>query len=178
MKMALICLMVLASKCWGDETNWFRIQPKGHVMIYANQVMGRLSAELSASITVSAVEYRDATSGNSAVGVMLSVVSGTDLPSGFIDRTEIDQLMAGMDAIQKLNASSSKLGAVSATYTSKFGIEITRSLESGDFPQFADSITVNEKSVMLGIGNMAKLRALLVKAKAVLDSKFPIKKEP
>ena len=151
-----------------EEVEWRyeRVLIKGFTQV------ANLSAR-GADIRVDAVELKDADSATRATGLVIALRETGDSPRenrSFIDYEEIDRLLRGIDAIERVNESSTKLASFEARYRTLGDLEfvvfrqsrsgVAVSVSSGSCDRVTSGLTLEE---------LDRLKAHIVEAKTRLD---------
>lgn len=123
------------------------------------------------SVTVSAREFTNATTGSREFGIVLEVKEGGRLERenrSFVDCDEIAPLLKGIDYIGKIDKSVTKLDSFQADCRTKGGLRLsTFNAPSGDVMVAVSSGRI---SVYLEFADLAALRAHVSSAKDRLDA--------
>ena len=151
-----------------EEVEWRyeRVLIKGFTQV-AN-LSGR-----GADIRVDAVELKDADSATRVTGLVISLKETGEGPHenrSFIDYDEIDRLLRGIDAIERVNESTTKLASFEARYRTLGDLEIIvfRQSRTGAAVSVSSG-TCDRVTAVLTLDYLDRLRAHIVEAKTRLD---------
>ena len=124
-------------------------------------------------IRVDAVELRDTARATRVTGVVIALSSGGERPQenrAFIDYEEIDGLLAGIDAVSRVNESMTKLVGFEGKYRTlgDFEIGVFRQTRSGNAVSLSTGVC-EQSRVTMTLDELTKVRAMIAEAKAKLD---------
>ena len=151
-----------------EEVEWRyeRVLIKGFTQV-AN-LSGR-----GADIRVDAVELKDADSATRVTGLVISLRETSENPHenrSLIDYVEIDRLLRGIDAIERVSESTTKLASFEARYRTLGDLEIIvfRQSRSGAAVSVTSGIC-DRVTAVLTLDDLDRLKAHIVEAKTRLD---------
>lgn len=126
-----------------------------------------------ADIRVDAVELKDADSGTRVTGVTISLRETSENPHenrSLIDYDEIDRLLRGIDAVERVNESTTKLASFEARYRTLGDLEIIvfRQSRTGAAVSVTSG-TCDRVTAVLTLDDLDRLKAHIVEAKTRLD---------
>jgi hypothetical protein len=126
-----------------------------------------------ADIRVDAVELKDADSATRITGLTISLRETAENPHenrSLIDYDEIDRLLRGIDAIERVNESTTKLASFEARYRTlgDFEIVVFRQSRSGSAVSVTSG-TCDRVTAILTLDELDRLKAHIVEAKTRLD---------
>lgn len=143
------------------------------VLIRGSTTIAPLEGRLN-SIRVQALELRDV--GNSAIarGIAITLRDSATQPaierSSLIDYEEIDALIKGFDMVAAADETITKLVMFEARYETKGGFEVRVFRQtSGGIAAAISTGTIERLAMFVSLDELAKIRVLLVEAKARLD---------
>lgn len=144
----------------------------GAVIIKGYSEIGRVAA--LGFVTVTAMEFTDATSGRREAGVAIDIKEGGRLETkdrSFIDYDEIEALIKGIDYISRATNSVTKLEMFEAIYKTKgnFSAVAFNSSRSAKIETAVKTGHVRPATAYLSLEQLSELRALVVQAKMKLD---------
>lgn len=124
-------------------------------------------------IRVDAVELRDIGRATRATGLVIALGASGERPResrAFIDYEEIDALLAGIDAVSRVNEAMTKLVGFEGTYRTQGDLEIGvfRQTRSGTAAMLSTGLC-DQVRVSLSLDDLAKVRAMINEAKTKLD---------
>jgi hypothetical protein len=120
---------------------------------------------------------RDSTSSSSrTTGIVVSLTSTRDSADqtredrAFIDYEEIDGLIAGIDAVSRVNESMTKLAGFEARYRTLGDLEVGvfRQTRTGTAVVLASGIC-DQVTVNMSLDDLVKFRQMILEAKSKLD---------
>jgi len=126
-----------------------------------------------AGVRIDAVEMREMRNISPAKGVVVALREGGERPRedrAFIDYEEIDLLLNAIDAIARVDETTTKFPGFEAKYRTVGDLEITvfRQTRSGTAVILTTGICDNTR-VTLSLDDLAKIKAMIQEAKARLD---------
>lgn len=145
----------------------------GTVVVRASTEVGGIKALYGGTMVVEAVEILVA-GGASARGLVVTVREGNSIGTtgtAFVDAEEVDGLLAGIDYIDKLDNSVSKLERFQATYSTKGDLAITV-FPGRDSKQMTLSVQVTGirgVSVFMPRAALIEVRRLVESARTTLN---------
>jgi len=125
---------------------------------------------------VEATEIRDATTGTTAAGAVVTIVADGG-PAGeirsFIDYDEIDALVKAMDTAAKASETITRLSHFEVRYRTKadFEIMVFKQLENNLVAAAIEGGFFDRSRLYLSLDDLVKLRWMIVQAKERLDQK-------
>jgi hypothetical protein len=124
-------------------------------------------------VRVDAVEMREMGNVYRVKGIVVSLREGGERPRenrAFIDYEEIDPLLNAIDAISRVDETSTRLASFEAKYRTQGDLEIGvfRQTRSGTAVRISTGICDHATTAMT-LDDLAKVRALIEEAKARLD---------
>jgi hypothetical protein len=130
-------------------------------------------SERGADIRVDAVELKDADSATRVTGLAISLKETGENPRenrSLIDYDEIDRLLRGIDAIERVNESTTKLASFEARYRTLGDLEIIvfRQSRTGAAVSVTSG-TCDRVTASLTLDDLDRLKAHIVEAKTRLD---------
>ena len=151
-----------------EEVEWRyeKVLIKGFTQVAS--VSGR-----GADIRVDAVELKDADSATRVTGLAISLKETSENPHenrSWIDYDEIDRLLRGIDAIERVNESTTKLASFEARYRTLGDLEIIvfRQSRTGAAVSVTSG-TCDRVTTVLTLDELDRLKAHIVEAKTRLD---------
>lgn len=151
-----------------EEVEWRyeRVLVKGFTQV-AN-LSGR-----GADVRIDAVELKDADAATRVTGLVISLKETGENPRenrSFIDYDEIDRLLKGIDAIERVNESTTKLASFEARYRTLGDLEIIvfRQSRTGAAVSVSSGIC-DRVTAVLTLDDLDRLKAHMVEAKTRLD---------
>jgi hypothetical protein len=158
----------LAPRTKLEEIEWRyeKVLVKGFTQVAT--VSGR-----GADIRVDAVELKDTDSATRVTGLAISLKETSENPRenrSFIDYDEIDRLLRGIDAIERVNESTTKLASFEARYRTLGDLEIIvfRQSRTGAAVSVTSG-TCDRVTAVLTLDDLDRLKAHIVEAKTRLD---------
>ena len=126
-----------------------------------------------AGVRIDAVEMREMRNISPAKGVVVALREGGERPRedrAFIDYEEIDLLLNAIDAIARVDETTTKFPGFEAKYRTVGDLDITvfRQTRSGTAVILTTGICDNTR-VTLSLDDLAKIKAMIQEAKARLD---------
>jgi len=126
-----------------------------------------------AGVRIDAVEMREMRNISPAKGVVVALREGGERPRedrAFIDYEEIDLLLNAIDAIARVDETTTRFPGFEAKYRTVGDLEITvfRQTRSGTAVILTTGICDNTR-VTLSLDDLAKIKAMIQEAKARLD---------
>ncbi len=124
-------------------------------------------------VRVDALEIRDFGNASRSTGIVVALRESGERPReerAFVDYEEIDSLISGIDALAHANETMTKLAGFEARYRTLGDLEIGvfRQTRSGAAVTLSAGIC-DELTLSLTLDDLAKLRAMILEAKARLD---------
>jgi hypothetical protein len=145
----------------------------GSVIIQGFTTIGVLHGEYG-SVTVTAKEFTNATSGKKEHGIMIEVREAGRIERehrSFIDFDEIEPLMKGIDYVAKVDRSATKLQEFQADYRTKGELEITTfSNSDGSISAAVKSGRIGGATAFLKLQDLQRLRELIIASKTKLEA--------
>ena len=144
----------------------------GDVLVKGFQEVGALSCLYGTKGSVSAVVLDNPTTGDRLKGLKIEAKGNGQYDSSktsFVDFSEIDSLISGINYIETMKADSTPLASLEATYTTEGGLVITK-FTRGE--KLSDAITVGKYSsenCFLREGGMSLAKQTFIDAKVVLE---------
>ena len=137
---------------------------KGFTQVTAVEVRG---------VRVDAVEFGDIPRAVRVMGIEVVLGSASEKPQenrAFIDYEEIDSLLSGIDAVSRVNETMTKLVGFEGKYRTlgDFEISVFRQTRTGTAVSLTTGVC-NQATVTMSLDDLARVRAMLVDAKAKLD---------
>jgi len=129
---------------------------------------------------VEATEIRDSTTGESASGAVITLVTNTGAPGttpvefrSMIDYDEIDALLKAMDAAAKASDSITRLSHFEVVYRTKgdFEIMVFKQVENNVVAAAIEGGFFDRERLYLSIDDLVKVRWMIAQAKERLDQK-------
>jgi hypothetical protein len=119
------------------------------------------------------VELKDTDSATRVTGLAISLKDTSENPRenrSFIDYDEIDRLLRGIDAIERVNESTTKLASFEARYRTLGDLEIIvfRQSRTGAAVSVTSG-TCDRVTAVLTLDDLDRLKAHIVEAKTRLD---------
>jgi hypothetical protein len=142
------------------------------VLVKGNTNVGTISGR-NGSVRVQAIEIQDTGKSTRASGVEITI-NQTAQPAAqvesLIDYEEIDSLISGLDTVAKASDSITKLAHFQARYRNKeeFEIVVFKQTAPGIAVTISNSL-VQRARIQLTLDDLAKLRWMILEAKARLD---------
>ncbi len=149
------------------EGQYERVLVKGFTQIASLGVRG-------AEIRLDALELRDASSSTRAIGLAIAMRETGERANenrAFVDYEEIDSLLRAIDAVSKVNETSTKLVGFEARYRTVGDLEVAvfrQGRASGTAASVSSGIC-DRVTGLLTLDELERLRAHIVEAKARLD---------
>jgi hypothetical protein len=130
-------------------------------------------SERGADIRVDAVELKDADSATRVSGLAISLKENGENPHenrSLIDYDEIDRLLRGIDAIERVSESTTKLASFEARYRTLGDLEIIvfRQSRTGAAVSVTSG-TCDRVTAVLTLDDLDRLKAHIAEAKTRLD---------
>ena len=149
----------------------------GAVLVKGFQEVGSIRGQLGSTIVAEARELTDASDGTRTDGITLEIRDATnDKSTSFIDYDEIASLIRGLDYVAKVDKSATKLANVQADYTTRGDFRISSFNDAdGKMGLAVHSGTIGGTTAFLSISQAAELKALIEKAKTVVERARPPK---
>lgn len=146
------------------EERYSTVLMKGFTQVTAIEVRG---------VRVDAVELRDIPRATRVMGIVVVLGSASEKPQenrAFIDYEEIDSLLSGIDAVSRVNETMTKLVGFEGKYRTlgDFEISVFRQTRTGTAVSLTTGVC-NQARVTMSLDDLARVRAMLVDAKAKLD---------
>ena len=147
----------------------------GVVIILGFTKIGTISGQYGSSVTVTAKELTDASTGTRQYGITIEVAEGGRLErerTSYIDYDEIDSLLKGIDYIAKIDKKVTRLADFQAEYRTKGELEVSTfsSQKGGEIALAVQSGRVASATAYFNIAQLAELRKLIAAAKAKLET--------
>ena len=142
-------------------------------MIKEFSTIGELKDLYGGSVSVDAMEFTNAASGEKTRGIRIEVKQTSRLErdhSSFIDYEEIASLVNGLDYIGTIDKTSIKLDDFEATYDTKGDFKITVFSQGKEKKLAVSSGQIGGTLAYFKIGDLSKLQGLLTDAVKKLDS--------
>ncbi len=147
---------------------------EGVVIVQGFSRIAELRGTFGGTVTVSAKEFTNATTGKRESGIMIEVKEGGRLERSnrsFIDYDEIEPLLRGIDYIGKVDKSVTKLENFQADYRTKGDLRVsTFNTSGGEMMVAVSSGHIGRTSVHLKFADLAAFRNYLSSAKDRLDA--------
>lgn len=143
----------------------------GGVLIKGFTIIGNISA--MGSIEVSAMEFKDASSGKRQTGVVIEVKETGRFENtirSFIDYDEVDSLIKGIDYISRATPEVTRLKHFEATYKTKGSFNVTTFSTQGKISAVVSSGYIRQASAFISLQQLAELRDMIERAKQVLGA--------
>jgi hypothetical protein len=143
----------------------------GAVLIKGFSTIGSVSGSLG-SISIDAREFTNAKNGKKSYGIVIDITQTGNYEkdeSSYIDYDEIDDLVAGLDYISKVDGSVTKLKNFEATYTTRSGFAITVFNQDVRRSVAVSSGGFSHVTAFLPLEKLVQFRNLITHAKGVLD---------
>jgi hypothetical protein len=143
------------------------------VIVRGYTTVGAVTARLG-SVSIDAREFTDA--GNSHVrvtGLSIEVKEAGRLErenTSFVDYDEIDSLIQGIDYISKMDQHVTLMKNFEAEYRTKGDFRITTFNSSEGIDVSVSSGRIGKATAFMKLADLPRLRALIVNAKATIDS--------
>jgi len=146
----------------------------GLVVIKGFTEVGTAAGKYGSTVSVSAMEFTDASSGAKQFGVTIDIKGSGDYPqksTSYIDSDEVDSLLNGIDYIGRADKSVTKLASFEATYRTKgdFAMTVFSSGRTGTMIA-VQSGRFGTASAYFDIAELPKVRQLIQKAQTTLES--------
>ncbi|HET6671273.1 MAG TPA: hypothetical protein VFH15_13675 [Pyrinomonadaceae bacterium] len=124
-------------------------------------------------VRVDAVELRDTARATRVSGIVIALSGGNERPQenrAFIDYEEIDGLLAGIDAVSRVNESMTKLASFEGKYRTlgDFEVGVFRQTRSGNAVSLTTGVC-EQVRVTMSLDELVKVKAMIAEAKAKLD---------
>ena len=145
----------------------------GAVLIRGYSTVGTLRG-MSSDVSVDAREFRDGSNPNSpkAMGISITIKETGRLErsnTSYVDVEEIESLIKGIEYISQIGKDVTKLDQFEADYRTKGDLRITvYSGARGEISAAISSGTIGRTSAFIKLGELMKLRDLIVKARSTL----------
>jgi len=146
------------------------IAKEGTVIVRGFSKIGTVKGSYGTSVTVEAHEAIDAGSGTKVLGIQVEVASGERSRTTYVDYDEIESLIKGLNYIEGLDASVTQMSDFQADYRTADDLEFSTYTYKGDVKFAAKSGRIASVTAFLNISDIAKIKDLLVQAKAELDA--------
>jgi hypothetical protein len=146
----------------------------GSVVIKGFTEVGTASGKYGSTVTVSAMEFTDASSGAKQFGITIDIKASGDYPqknTSYIDLDEVDSLLKGIDYIAAADKTVTKLSSFEATYRTKgdFAMTVFSSSRTGTMLA-VESGRFGTARAYFDISELPKVRQLIEKAHKILES--------
>jgi hypothetical protein len=137
---------------------------KGFTQINSIEVRG---------VRVDAVELRDIARATRVTGIVIALAGGGERPQenrAYIDYEEIDGLLAGIDAVSRVNETMTKLVGFEGKYRTlgDFEVNVFRQTRSGNAVSITTGVC-NQVRMTMSLDDLTKVRAMVAEAKTKLD---------
>lgn len=146
----------------------------GRMIVRGAQKIGDVSGSLSTSLSVEAVELRDATSKQRGVAIETAQRDRSERKgSSFVDRDEMDALIVAAESMLKMGDGVTALHTYEVSYKTRGGFELSMFTQSkSGSPTFSFAAGRTLKTFAFSDDRVAveKLIGLLKEARTVLDS--------
>lgn len=146
----------------------------GSVVIKGFTEIGTAEGSFGSTLTVSAMEFTDASTGAKQFGVTFDIKGTGEYPqkgTSYVDLDEVDSLLKGIDYIGHADKSVTKLANFEATYRTKGDFAITTFSSSSTGTMFSvQSGRFSTANAYFNISELPKVRELVQKAQATLQS--------
>lgn len=124
-------------------------------------------------VRVDAVELRDTARATRVSGIVVALSGSNERPQenrAFIDYEEIDGLLAGIDAVSRVNESMTKLAGFEGKYRTlgDFEVSVFRQTRSGNAVSLTTGVCEQARLTM-SLDELMKVRAMIAEAKAKID---------
>jgi hypothetical protein len=122
-------------------------------------------------VTVAAITLKDAATGSQHNGILIQISeAGNDVnrSNAYVDYSEIDGLLAGLEYISKVDHRATPLERYQAIFSTKGDLRVTV-IGRGATPRRL-AISAGHRGAGFEIDHIKRFTALVVRAKAVLDS--------
>ena len=144
----------------------------GTVVLKGYTSVGKIKA--LGDVEITAMNFRSGGSSEESSGILLEVSeprlsSDREAARSFIDYEEIAGLLDGIDHIRKANHSVTKLANFEAIYRTKGGVWITVYNAAEGNRVAVQSGRIGGQTATLELEHLDQLRALIVRAKEILD---------
>lgn len=105
----------------------------GTVIMRGTKLIGAINGSAGSGIRISAIELDDSAKGDKAAGLRIAVFDqrGRRETNCYVDADEIEPLLAGIDAIARLDRGSTRLQDSEAFYRTRGGFEIAGVITGG-----------------------------------------------
>jgi hypothetical protein len=146
----------------------------GSVLIKGYTDVGTAAGKYGSTVSVSAMEFTDASSGGKQFGIAIEIKGSGQYPQtsrSYIDLDEVDSLLKGIDYISHADKSVTKLASFEAIYRTKgdFVMNVFGSGHKGTMLA-VESGRFGTASAYFDIAELPKVRQLIEKAQAALQS--------
>jgi hypothetical protein len=146
----------------------------GVVIVRGFTTIGSVQITDNIGVDVECREFKDAGTGKRELGIAVAVRSYSGIQhesTSYVDYDEIDSLIAGIDYINKLDKTATRLKNFQADYRTRGDLTIsTYSTSNGEIEASVSSGRIGAVQAYVSLANTAQLRAFLVKAKETLDA--------
>lgn len=145
----------------------------GAVIVRGFSQPGKMNANYSGIIVVSAQEFLNASNGRRELGITIEVKESGRIErsnTSYVDYDEIDSLLKGIDYIEKIDKSATKLDEVQADYRTKGNLSVSVFSDRDGLSASVSSGVIGRTSAFFWLKDMGIFRKLIVDAKARLDS--------
>jgi hypothetical protein len=124
-------------------------------------------------VRVDAVELRDTARATRVTGIVIALGTPGERPQenrAFVDYEEIDGLLAGIDAVSRVNETMTKLAGFEGKYRTlgDFEVGVFRQTRSGNAVSLTSGVCEQARLTMT-LDELIKVRAMIAEAKAKLD---------
>jgi hypothetical protein len=124
-------------------------------------------------VRVDAVELRDTARATRVTGIVIALGTPGERPQenrAFVDYEEIDGLLAGIDAVSRVNETMTKLAGFEGKYRTlgDFEVGVFRQTRSGNAVSLTSGVCEQARLTMT-LDELTKVRAMIAEAKAKLD---------
>jgi hypothetical protein len=157
------------------QTRLEQFQAKtGSVVIKGYTEVGTAAGKYGSTVTVSAMEFTDASSGAKQFGITIDIKGTGQYPqkgTSYIDADEIESLLKGIDYIGAADKTVTKLARFEDTYRTKgdFAMTVFSSGSTGTMLA-VESGRFSTARAYFDITELSKVRQLIEKAQKILDS--------
>lgn len=124
-------------------------------------------------VRVDAIELRDTARNTRVTGIVIAVGTAGERPQenrAFVDYEEIDALLAGIEAVSRVNETMTKLVGFEGKYRTlgDFEVGVFRQTRSGNAVSLTAGVC-EQARVTMTLDELVKVRAMIADAKAKLD---------
>jgi hypothetical protein len=178
--LSIVVLLVFVTTAWTQDLQKSAPKTKleaftgatGAVLLKGYTEMGSVKGAGSANMT--AMTFRNAATGKETSGIIIEIrgsgSSYANAPRSYIDYDEISGLLDGIDYITKTDSTVTKLKNFEAIYSTKGDLRITVFNNSaGKLSAAIQSGRYSSQNAFITLNQLKEFRALIVKAKHVID---------